>query len=155
MDIRLVGQQIKRLREQRGFSQSELARRVDMNPSGVSRAESGKHGLSLDTLTAIARALGVTLNDLTQLEADSEDARYNRQADPRLTLQCDPNAPPGLRALARDDALCDAHRITPEEWRRLLSCRLPESVRKSGWLQLLITMRAITADIDDDDVTES
>lgn len=155
MDIHLVGQQIKRLREQRGFSQSELARRVDLNPSGVSRAERGQHGFTLETLSAIARALGVTLNDLTQREADVQDMRYNTQADPRLTLQTDSQAPPGLRALAQDTALCEAHRITAEEWRRLLSCRLPANVRKTGWLQLLITMRAITSDIDDEDVTDS
>lgn len=137
------------------MTQTELARRLGINASGVSRVESGQQGIALETLANVARALGVTLDDLTGRLSDDESARVNRASDPRLSIQCDVDSPPGLRALANDDALCAAHVITPDEWRRLRSCALPHNVRKAGYLQLLITFRAIMQTADDTVVTEA
>lgn len=43
-----------------GVSQAELARRVGMDPSALSRAVNGKRGLAVDELVAIARELRVS-----------------------------------------------------------------------------------------------
>jgi ribosome-binding protein aMBF1 (putative translation factor) len=44
-----------------GLSQAELARRVGTSHSAISRIESGRHKMSLDTLQRLAGALNVRL----------------------------------------------------------------------------------------------
>ena len=54
--------QIARLREQKGFSQRELARRLHTSQQTISRLESPRNGsLSLHTLIKLAHALGKKL----------------------------------------------------------------------------------------------
>lgn len=61
-----IGEHVKRLRESRGLSLSELARRSHVNKSVLSRLENNlnKTGLSIDTLRALADGLGVPHGDL-------------------------------------------------------------------------------------------
>lgn len=56
---------IRKLRRKLGLSQTELARRAGIRQGVLSYIESGrtKHP-RVDTLTAIARVLGVTVEDL-------------------------------------------------------------------------------------------
>lgn len=55
---------IKDIRELRGLSQSELARRVGTTPSTISRLESGARKLTQEYLVAISRALDADPGDL-------------------------------------------------------------------------------------------
>ncbi len=56
---------LKQLRELRGFSQSELARRARLDRSFISMLESGaRRGLSTRTLLSLAAALDVTTDEL-------------------------------------------------------------------------------------------
>jgi transcriptional regulator with XRE-family HTH domain len=59
-----VGQQIRRLREGKGWNQAELAVYAGIGPSGVSQIETGKRNPSAATLQKIAEALGVEISDL-------------------------------------------------------------------------------------------
>lgn len=59
-----VGAQIKLRREQRGHSLTELARRADIGKGTLSSLEAGRGNPTLDTLDALARALGIPLTDL-------------------------------------------------------------------------------------------
>ena len=59
-----VGQQIRRLREAKGWNQAELAVYAGIGPSGVSQIETGKRNPSAATLQKIAEALGVEMSDL-------------------------------------------------------------------------------------------
>jgi transcriptional regulator with XRE-family HTH domain len=52
------------VREQRGLSLRELARRVDVSPSFISQIELGKANPSVGTLYSIVSVLGTTLDDL-------------------------------------------------------------------------------------------
>ncbi len=65
-----LGRNIARLRQERGWPQSELARRSGVSQGFVSRLESGD---SMQTLVgvaaALARALGVTVDDLLREES--------------------------------------------------------------------------------------
>lgn len=64
-DPRTLGRNVARLREARGWSQSELARRSDVSQAFISSLEGGRRGkASTDTAHALARALGVTVDDL-------------------------------------------------------------------------------------------
>lgn len=59
-----LGQSIRTVREQRGLSLRELARRVDVSPSFISQIELGKANPSVGTLYSIVSVLGITLDDL-------------------------------------------------------------------------------------------
>nr|WP_254280996.1 helix-turn-helix transcriptional regulator [Frigoribacterium sp. VKM Ac-2836] len=54
---RQVGDQVRRLRLDRGLDQLELARRADLSPSTVQSLEAGR-GSTLRTLVRVLRALG-------------------------------------------------------------------------------------------------
>lgn len=59
-----VGQEVKRLREVRRWSQSRLAVEAQMSVSGVSMIENGHRNLSTATLAKLAQALDVEVGDL-------------------------------------------------------------------------------------------
>lgn len=65
-----LGQAVRDLREQRGLSLRELARRVNVSPSFVSQIELGKANPSVGTLYALLTVLGTTLDDLIGGEPD-------------------------------------------------------------------------------------
>ena len=60
---------IKLWREHRGLTQQELADRAAISKPYLSQLESGKRQGTLETLTAIARALNVPLEVLTETGA--------------------------------------------------------------------------------------
>lgn len=59
-----VGRAIKRLRRARGLSLDDVAARVGISPSFLSRLENGQRELTLATMTALAQAVGVTMAEL-------------------------------------------------------------------------------------------
>lgn len=59
-----TGERIKRLREQRGMTQEELADLVGVHQSKISHCETGARGISLDLAARIATALGVKVDEL-------------------------------------------------------------------------------------------
>lgn len=60
----VVRRRLRALRQAKGLTQTELARRASMAPSTLSRLESGERGLTVDYLAPLATALGVALVDL-------------------------------------------------------------------------------------------
>lgn len=54
---KIVGQKIEALRKERGFTQEELAKKLDISQQIISRIESGWQNISLLTLKDIAGAL--------------------------------------------------------------------------------------------------
>ncbi|HAT3992542.1 TPA: helix-turn-helix transcriptional regulator [Elizabethkingia anophelis] len=64
--LELVGKRIKELRIQKGISQVDLVARMDGNidPTNISRIESGRTNPTLLTLQRIANALEISLKDL-------------------------------------------------------------------------------------------
>jgi transcriptional regulator with XRE-family HTH domain len=59
-----LGRSIRAVRERRGLSLRELARRVNVSPSFVSQIELGKANPSVGTLYSLVSVLGTTLDDL-------------------------------------------------------------------------------------------
>jgi transcriptional regulator with XRE-family HTH domain len=59
-----VGQEVKRLREARGWIQAKLAVEAGMAPSAVNQIENGKRSPSASSLNKLALALGVEVVDL-------------------------------------------------------------------------------------------
>lgn len=66
-----VGQRIERLRGERGVSQRRLADAIGVDPSALSRIESGQRGLAVGELVAISEFLGVTTDELLRRQVES------------------------------------------------------------------------------------
>ena len=58
------GKRLRQLREAAELTQEELARKADMSTSAVAKIEQRDVDPSWSTVGKLARALGVTLNDL-------------------------------------------------------------------------------------------
>jgi transcriptional regulator with XRE-family HTH domain len=59
-----LGRGLAQLRRERHLSQADLARIAGVTPSAISQAESGRRGLSLDTLLVIVEQVGISLDTL-------------------------------------------------------------------------------------------
>jgi transcriptional regulator with XRE-family HTH domain len=70
--LKIMGERIRTLRKSRKLSQEVLAERANLHPIFVSKVETGKVKASICTYSAIARALGVTLAELTELPGEGE-----------------------------------------------------------------------------------
>ena len=66
-----IGEKIKKFREEKKMSKSELARKINVSPSYITMLENGnKTNPSSDVIFKIAIALGITIGDLLD---DTED----------------------------------------------------------------------------------
>jgi len=59
-----VGFNIRRIREERGFSQEKLAALADLHRAYVGQIERGEKNIGLKNLEKIAKALNVNIKDL-------------------------------------------------------------------------------------------
>lgn len=57
-----IGLRIMTLRKMREWSQDELAQRAGLQRTHISRIEAGKYAVALETIQAIAEALGMTVD---------------------------------------------------------------------------------------------
>ena len=53
-----IGQRITDIRKEKGMTQVQLSKRCGLSQVHISRIEAGKYDIRLDTLAAIAKALG-------------------------------------------------------------------------------------------------
>ena len=130
---------LKAARIAAGLTQRELAERIGVQQSHLSHVESGGRGLSSDTLRLAARVLGSSVAYFIG-EADQEELSAVQQE-----LVDDDSVPGGLQQFAHDSALANALAVAEHEWRALRSLDLPNPISKDGYVQLLITLRAIKA----------
>ena len=69
----MLGERMRKAREQRGWSQRDLARNAHVNHAWISRIESGqRYNISLEAATKIARTLGLSLDYLAGVVAKKE-----------------------------------------------------------------------------------
>jgi len=70
-----LGKRLKRLRKERRMTLRELAKATHVSHSFIADIESGRSNPSIETLMALARALGVSLSDLTDepIAGDEKD----------------------------------------------------------------------------------
>ena len=57
-----IGQRIAALRKLAGLSQDQLSERAGLQRTPISRIEAGKYAVTLETIQAIAEALGMTVD---------------------------------------------------------------------------------------------
>jgi transcriptional regulator with XRE-family HTH domain len=63
-EAKKLGENIKKLRIEKDISQIEFARILGVDRSFVSNIENGKNNPTLSTITSLAKALGVSTNEL-------------------------------------------------------------------------------------------
>lgn len=63
-----IGEKIKKVREEKGLSQKEVAINLSMNPSQYSKIENGKVDPQFSSIEKIANALGVSIADIVNSE---------------------------------------------------------------------------------------
>ena len=59
-----LGERIKRLRQKKGYTQTDLTVHLDMNRGHLSDVERGKREVGIITLQVIARGLDTTMSNL-------------------------------------------------------------------------------------------
>lgn len=59
-----LGNNIRKLRKQRGFSQEELSLNLDLDGSYIRKVENGKLNITIDKISAIAQFLNVEIIEL-------------------------------------------------------------------------------------------
>src|SRR3712207_203651 len=74
-----VRQRLRELRGERGLTLQQVAQRANIDVSTLSRLEAGKRRLALDHLPGLARALGVSADDLLA-DAPRVDPRVRSRA---------------------------------------------------------------------------
>ena len=67
-----LGQAVRQLREKRGLTQERLAQDAGITTGTISLIERGRSNPAWGTVTAIARALGVSTAELAQLTSGFE-----------------------------------------------------------------------------------
>jgi transcriptional regulator with XRE-family HTH domain len=109
-----LGERIRRLREERGYSLSELARRSHLARSYIYQLESGESSPTHEKLQDLAAALGVPISSLLGLDGEKTNvpeslrefaARYNvPETDVQMLARIQyrgkqPDSPAAWRAL--------------------------------------------------------
>lgn len=65
---KIIGTNVQRYRLKRRMTQEDLATKVNINASAITRIENGQRMMSIPTLTAVAKALGISCDSLLQTE---------------------------------------------------------------------------------------
>jgi transcriptional regulator with XRE-family HTH domain len=82
--VEQVAMRLKRLREQRGWSQATLAERAGVSRPYLARLETARQDPRLSTLEKLAKALGVPVARLLQPENYMDEIRAELAKDPAL-----------------------------------------------------------------------
>lgn len=126
-----------------GLSQQALSKATGYSQAHISQMESGDRLPSMETARTLATALKVDLGWLIG-EANPGDVNDYR-ADPRAAIQADYQAAPGLRELAKDEAVTSCLNVQPDEWLCLRSIAFSSPPTAKGYLSLLLHIRDVTA----------
>ena len=81
--VELVGRKIRQLRRQRKLTQTELADRIGIHQSDLSRMEQGEYKVGLDTLLRILQTFNITIGEFFEEGArDNEVIQTFRRLSP-------------------------------------------------------------------------
>lgn len=60
------GENMKKIRLEKGMSQGDICRELGLDRAYISNVENGKQNLTLSTMEKVAKALGVSIEDLVK-----------------------------------------------------------------------------------------
>lgn len=78
--VELVGRKIRQLRRQRKLTQVELASRIGIHQSDLSRMEQGEYKVGLDTLLKILKTFDLGMGEFFEERPDSESVLQKYQS---------------------------------------------------------------------------
>ena len=84
--LELVGRKIRQLRRQRKLTQVELADRIGIHQSDLSRMEQGEYKVGLDTLLKILQTFDLSIGDFFE-ENDRTESVYHKYKSLSATAQ--------------------------------------------------------------------
>ena len=134
---------LKAARKAKNLTQRDLAVHVNMDQGHISRLENGGKGVYMEHLQALAKELGVSISHLLGEDIKEDTAVYDATGQ-RAKILSNYNASQGLRDLASNVELISALKVSDEEWKTLNSIQLPNGISMDGYVQLIITIRAIS-----------
>ena len=133
------GQLLSKVRKQKGLTQSELARQMDVSVTTFQNWESGKAFASyLGSLAALLEALDISVKAFIELGKTDDDflntvdSENESLPDLRLTLQVDNNAEPNevanelatlCKALNAYHIACGGNGLEIDDWETLIAVR--------------------------------
>ncbi|WMJ75313.1 helix-turn-helix transcriptional regulator [Cytophagaceae bacterium ABcell3] len=63
-----IGENIKRIREEKGLTQLQIAELINMHRSNYSKVESGQRDISVDALNKVAKYFGMTIDQIVNFD---------------------------------------------------------------------------------------
>jgi transcriptional regulator with XRE-family HTH domain len=83
-----IGLNIKKIREQKGLLQKEVALAAGLHPANYNKTEKGERELSIEALDKIAKLFGITIDQIVNYEGDipTEVTIENKDLNERLKL---------------------------------------------------------------------
>ncbi len=87
-----IGHLITKIRQERGLTQAEFARRLGTSQSAVNRIEQGKQNLSLETIARISTALGKDIVTLNHPKSLSFEINGGKELHGEITMKSSKNA---------------------------------------------------------------
>lgn len=85
MDIKkLMGKRIQEIRKKKGFTQEQVAEKMDISSKYLSSIERGKENMTLNTILSLSDALDVPLNDFTNMLEIEETGNRRKLVDELL-----------------------------------------------------------------------
>lgn len=73
LDKEIIGQKIRQIRIERGFSQEKLSEKIDISPRHMRTIENGNSLPSLETFVKISQILDIDINDFFNLDSKNND----------------------------------------------------------------------------------
>jgi transcriptional regulator with XRE-family HTH domain len=98
---KFLGQRVRTLRKQRGFSQGRLGDRAGLSGKFIGEVERGEKSISIDSLYRVSVALEIPLRELTDVRADKSSAVPSEEAEKIFALVCGRRRPEDIRKAYR------------------------------------------------------
>ena len=73
LDKEIIGQKIRQIRIERGYSQEKLSEKIDISPRHMCTIENGNSLPSLETFVKISQILDIDINDFFNLTPRNTD----------------------------------------------------------------------------------
>lgn len=73
----IVGERIKNIRKEKGWTQEQLAEKAGMHPTYIGKLERGEKSLTLDSLENVVNALDMTYEELFKYIKPSTESAEN------------------------------------------------------------------------------
>jgi transcriptional regulator with XRE-family HTH domain len=94
---KFLGQRLRALRKQRGFSQERLGERSSLSGKFIGEVERGEKSISIDSLYHVSVALEIPLRELTDVRADRQAAVPTEEAEKIFALVAGRRRPEDVR----------------------------------------------------------